>query len=114
MTLRQRQSQFAHMVALLILQAEQLGYTVTFGDAYRDPRVHGAMGVKKAYGHRSSFHKTRLAIDLNLFKNGRYLATTKAHLPLGEFWESMGGTWGGRFTRPRPDGNHYSFGESRG
>jgi len=85
------------MVALLILHAEQLGYEVTFGDAYRDPRV--------TYGHKNSLHRKRLAVDLNLFINGRYQRTTKAHEPLGLYWESIGGTWGGRFN----DGNHYSL-----
>jgi hypothetical protein len=28
---------------------------------------------------------------------------------LGEYWELIGGTWGGRFKNP--DGNHYSYGE---
>jgi len=86
------------MVSLLILYAYQLGYEVTFGDAWaRD-------------GHRDgSFHYKRLAIDLNLFKDGRYLRSTESHRPLGEFWESIGGTWGGRWD----DGNHYSLGESR-
>ncbi|MEJ1409386.1 MAG: M15 family metallopeptidase [Candidatus Sedimenticola sp. (ex Thyasira tokunagai)] len=99
MTLRQQQSKFAHMIALLILHAEQLGYEVTFGDAWAKT------------GHiDGSFHYKRLALDLNLFKGGRYLRSTKAHQPLGEYWESIGGTWGGRFTRK--DGNHYSLGET--
>lgn len=99
MTLRQKQSKFAHMVALLILQAEQLGYQVTFGDCYRDKRCK--------YGSSKSLHAMRLAVDLNLFLDGNYLKSTKAHQPLGEYWESIGGTWGGRFKKP--DGNHYSL-----
>ncbi len=91
MTLRQKQSKLAHMVALLILHAEQLGYEITLGEAWRkrDRRLHGK----------------RLAIDLNLFKDGKYLTTTKSHTPLGVYWESIGGSWGGRFE----DGNHYSL-----
>jgi D-alanyl-D-alanine carboxypeptidase len=96
-TIRQKQSKFVHMIALLILHAEQKGYEITFGDAYRDPRVK--------YGHPMSLHRSRLAVDLNLFRDGRYLFSTKSHLPLGEYWESIGGTWGGRFQ----DGNHYSL-----
>lgn len=107
MTLRQKQSKFARMVADLIIKAEEMGYEVTLGDAFRDPRLHGAMGEKKGYGSANSFHKQRLAIDLNLFKDGQYLEGTEAHKPLGEWWESQGGTWGGRFK----DGNHYSLGE---
>ena len=107
-TLRQKQSRFARLVATkLIPQALAMGYEITFGDAYRDPRLHGAMGAKKGYGATNSCHKLRLAIDLNLFKGGKFLQTSEDHKPLGEYWESLGGTWGGRFSNP--DGNHYSL-----
>lgn len=98
MTLRQQQSKFAKMVPLLVLFAYEQGYEITYGDAAaRD-------------GHKSgSFHYKKLAIDLNLFKNGHYLTSTKSHEPLGIFWESLDPecTWGGRWG----DGNHYSYGE---
>ena len=98
MTLRQQQSKFARMVPLLILYAYEQGYEITFGDAWaHDGHIKG------------SFHYKRLAIDLNLFREGRYLSSTESHSPLGEFWESIGGSWGGRWN----DGNHYSLGERR-
>ena len=97
MTLREKQSKFMSMMARLILYAESIGYEVTAGDFYRDPRC--------PYGHKKSLHKLRLAGDLNLFKDGEYLVRTEHHEPLGLYWESMGGTWGGRFE----DGNHYSL-----
>lgn len=93
------------MIGLLIAFATQQGFEVTFGDAYRDPRVFGKTGVRKGYGNSKSTHKLRLAVDFNLFYNGRFLSTTEDHLIIGEFWESLGGTWGGRFN----DGNHYSL-----
>lgn len=93
------------MVPRLIDQAHALGFEVTLGDAYRDPRVHGEQGVRKGYSEARSAHKQRLAVDLNLFRDGRYLTATESHRPLGEWWESQGGTWGGRFN----DGNHYSW-----
>lgn len=98
MTLRQRQSKFVNMVALLLHYADQIGYELTFGDAW------AKSGHKKG-----SFHYERLAIDLNLFVKGKYQRSTKAHEPLGVFWELIGGTWGGRFKNS--DGNHYSYGE---
>jgi hypothetical protein len=49
----------------------------------------------------------RLAIDINLFKDGVYLESTEHHRQLGEWWEAQGGTWGGRFKQP--DGNHYQY-----
>ena len=109
MTERQLQSQFAVAAAQLILQAVAMGYEVTLGDAYRDPRVHGAFGKPGGYGAAKSFHKRRLALDLNLFKAGKLITTTEGHRPLGEWWERHGGTWGGRFAPP--DGNHYSWQE---
>jgi hypothetical protein len=98
MTLRQKQSTFSKKIPLLILYAYELGYEVTIGDVWaHDRHKHG------------SFHYKKLAIDLNLFKNGRYLRGTKAHEQLGLFWESLGGSWGGRYN----DGNHYSWGENK-
>lgn len=70
MSLRKKQSLFASMLPALINKAIELGYEVTLGDAYRDPRLHGAVGVKQGYGHSKSCHKIRLAIDLNLFNKG--------------------------------------------
>jgi hypothetical protein len=105
MGLLQLQSKFTVQVAKLILKAQELGYEVTLGDAYRDPRVFGPMGEKKGYGQANSCHKLRLAIDLNLFVDGEYRTDTEAHRQLGEWWESQGGSWGGRFQ----DANHYSF-----
>lgn len=105
MKLSDRQKQFASMVPRLIDKAFALGYSVTLGDAYRDPRVFGAMGESKGYGLKTSKHKQRLAIDLNLFKGDTFLQSTEDHKPLGEWWESQGGIWGGRFK----DGNHYEW-----
>ena len=98
MTLRQNQSHFVKMLSLLLDYANLQGYEITLGDAFATS------------GHKDdSFHYKRLAIDLNLFKDGKYLTETDDHRPLGLFWESIGGTWGGRFKNP--DGNHYSYGE---
>lgn len=85
-------------VPLLINKAFDLGFEVTAGDLYRDDRCD--------YGAKNSLHRQRLAIDLNLFKDGVYLTKTDDHHDLGVFWESLGGVWGGRF-RSNPDGNHY-------
>ncbi len=99
MSLRAKQSAFAKAVPSLIDHAYELGFEVTLGDAYRDPRA--------PYGSKSSKHRRRLAIDLNLFRDGRWLTQTEDHAQLGEYWESIGGIWGGRFD----DGNHYEWPE---
>jgi hypothetical protein len=107
MGLRAKQTAFAKLVPRLIDKAFELGYEVTLGDAYRDPRVFGQIGVARGYGHRSSAHKQRLAIDLNLFQDGVFVGDTEKHRPLGEWWEQQhpDARWGGRFA----DGNHYSL-----
>lgn len=100
MTLREQQSRFVWYVRKLIGFAYEEGYALTFGDAYA------------IAGHKDdSFHYKRLAIDLNLFKNGQYLVNTSDHEPLGKYWKSLDPmcTWGGDFSDL--DGNHYSFGE---
>ena len=105
MSLGNKQRKFTLMISKLINFAYDNGYELTFGDAYRDPRLHGGLGEKLGYGHRNSCHKIRLAVDFNLFKDGAYLTSDSDHRPLGEYWESIGGSWGGRFN----DGNHYSL-----
>jgi hypothetical protein len=105
-TLAQKQRRFTFMIARLISYAYSHDYELTFGDAFRDPRLYGQYGLKRGYGEAKSLHKLRLAVDFNLFKNGKFLTSTEDHKFLGEFWEMIGGTWGGRFN----DGNHYSLG----
>jgi len=107
MKLSEVQQTFASLVPRLSDKAHEMGFRVTLGDAHRDERVHGAFGVKLGYGHPKSNHKRRLAIDINLFRDGEYLEGTEAHRELGEWWEKQHvlARWGGRFN----DGNHYSF-----
>lgn len=95
----EKQGQFAVMISLLVLHAKQLGYVLTYGDAYRPPQAD--------WGHPNSLHKMRLAVDFNLFIDGKYQTNSVAYLPLGVYWESIGGSWGGRFEDG--DGNHFSL-----
>ena len=99
---------FARALPRLLDYIHNSGMDYTVGDAFRDPRVHGEFGVKQSYSASRSYHKLRLAIDLNLFKDGVYLTATSDYEHVGLFWESLGGSWGGRFE----DGNHFSWGEA--
>ena len=96
--LSDKQFKFAKMTTLLFQWLINNGYKFTIGEVWRpgDKRCHG----------------NKLAVDINLWIpwNGAiigydYTHKTEDHLPAGEFWESIGGTWGGRFG----DGNHYSL-----
>lgn len=109
MMLREKQSLFVRLTANLIIQASAMGYELTFGEAYRS-KEEAARLAKAGLGIKTSLHTSRLAIDLNLFKDGKYLTLTEAHRPLGEWWEAQSNKdyeccWGGRFG----DGNHYSL-----
>jgi len=100
MKLSDRQKVFTFMIGELIRFAYDNGYCLTFGDAKRDRNAIYPYKV-----HPNSLHYDRLAVDFNLFKNGRYLKDTEDYLELGLFWESLGGAWGGRFR----DANHFSL-----
>jgi len=103
LSLREKQSLFMKMVGMLIAWAYDHGYELTGGDLWSSPVYRTESG---GCPHKAnSLHFERLAIDLNLFRNGIFLATTADHRPLGEYWESIGGDWGGRYG----DGNHYSL-----
>ena len=108
MRLGDKQKLFSRLIAEHIVWLYEKGYSVSFGDAYRDPRVHGGVGVTgKMYGTAYSCHKSRLALDLNLFYGGNYLKESHEHAESGTKWESRHKLccWGGRFN----DGNHYSM-----
>jgi hypothetical protein len=129
-SLGQKQRRFPMMLAALIQWAYSQGYELTFGEAYRSdeqaeinalgetlrsrladlvalqfPDLASKIRNNTGSGIRTSLHGERLAVDLNLFIDGVYQTQTEAYRPLGEKWESLGGTWGGRFG----DGNHFSI-----
>ena len=96
MSLRKQQSKFSLLMAHLILYAYNHGYEITMGDVW----AHD--------GHmENSLHYSRLAVDLNLFKDGGYLVDTENYKDLGDYWESLDPDcrWGGRFQ----DGNHFEM-----
>lgn len=106
--LSDKQKRFVRMEADLIIYVyDVLGWELTHGDGYRDPRV--------PYGKPNSLHKVRLAVDFNLFVDGEYIdcmGTSREiqrewelYEKVGVYWESIGGAWGGRFQDP----NHFSL-----
>jgi len=112
MTLRQKQSKFAELVPKLIFKAISLGFEVTIGEVLRSPEEAERL-LKLKKGTKNSLHTSKLAIDLNLFLNGKYLSSTESHQELGRWWESQSANgvtchWGGHFN----DGNHYSVGHA--
>jgi len=99
MTLGDKQRRFALMVSKLIQYIYDNGYECTLRDAYAYPEDNHHI--------KNSKHYQQLAIDLNLFKDKKYLTKSEDHQQFGRYWESIGGTWGGNFTKK--DGNHYQL-----
>jgi len=110
MTLLEKQFEFSRLVPLLLAKAFELGYSVTLGEAYRSPE-EAARLAKAGKGIKNSLHTSRLAIDLNLFRDGVYMTSEESHRALGTYWETLSAgkpytcAWGGHFG----DGNHYSI-----
>ena len=111
MTLGQKQELFAFLLPRLLDFIYERGYQARLGDLFRDPRVHGYFGHSSriSYSGPRSVHKLKIAVDINLFKNGEFLRNTEDHREIGEYWKTLHPLcrWGGDFQRP--DGNHYSL-----
>lgn len=133
MSLRAKQSRFARLVVKLLQKMTADGYEYTLGEVFRSDEQCEINAIREtgrgrvaqlimeefpalakallnngeANGIRISIHGLKLAIDINLFKDGVLLSTTESHRVFGEWWEKQDpdARWGGRFR----DGNHYSF-----
>lgn len=105
--LLQKQQKFSIMLAQLVIDLNEKGYRVVFGEVKRT-QVQADQNAKTGKGISNSLHLISLAGDLLLFKDGVYLTKTKDYLVAGIMWEAMGGSWGGRFIS-NPDGNHFSL-----
>jgi hypothetical protein len=102
-----RQSKLLLSVCKLIAYSTSLGYQVTGGELERTAE-QAALYVKQGKGILNSPHCQRLAIDLNFYVDGMLKADRKSLELVGKFWESLGGTWGGRFTK-YDDSRHFEM-----
>ena len=110
MILSEKQSLFALNAAKLILWiSEQPGYRVTLNEAYRT-KEQAAIYASQGKGISASLHCIRLAIDLNLYKDGEYLSRSEEYKIMGDYWKSLhpDNKWGGDFKSH--DGCHFSMG----
>ena len=108
-TLSQEQREFTYMIAKFIEWAYSKGYELTFGHAWRDAETQARMvrlGLSKTL---QSKHCDRLAVDFNLFIEGKYTDNPDDYLPLGKYWtETLGGGWGGDFKNFK-DAGHFEY-----
>lgn len=100
MSLVAKQFVFVQNIVKLLQFAIDSGYVITFGEAHR-PLEMQQLYVKQGRSKTlRSKHMERLALDLNVFKDGK-LQGREGIKPLGDYWESLhelnrwGGNWRG-------------------
>ena len=105
MTLREKQSVFSHNVSKLIQFAYSNGYEITLGEAlrtksqqllyfegYKLMKIGSSLKpakTKRKTKTMASYHLLKLAIDLNVFKDGILLSAKKDYKELAEYWKSL-------------------------
>ncbi len=127
MKLGKKQELFSRLLGQLLVFIHAMGYQVRMGDVWaRDDHEENKnlwekfkrfliKTIKpdtvflKPRHSKGSVHPLKLAVDLNLFKDGKFLTKTEDHKLIGEYWKSLHDLcrWGGDFSRK--DGNHYSL-----
>ena len=104
--LADQQHKFSRMIPFLLTKAFELGYEVTILECKRT-KVQATANAQSGIGISNSLHLISLAVDLALFKDGNYLTQFEDYKALGEYWETLGGSWGGRFHNV--DSDHFSL-----
>lgn len=94
-----RQCEFTHALALLIMRAAQEKKHVKIQELNRTIQIqkeYVAKGVSKTLDSR---HLDNLAADIYIYDIEKSAPVTdlEQYRSLGEYWESIGGRWGGRF-----------------
>lgn len=102
---------FSTLAAKLPGKAEVLGLKLAFDEVKRS-KACALLYAQSGVGVKNSAHLNGLAVDVILYtRAGDYLTKTEDYALLGTFWKSLHPDcrWGGDFTDPRPDGNHFSL-----
>jgi len=105
LSLGNKQKFFSRLFMAAVMFAHREGYEVVIETVYRAPNYTRFLISEGAVANVNSLHGRKLAGDISLFKDGIYLKNTEDYRFMGEYFESMGGTWGGHFD----DGGHFSI-----
>lgn len=99
MTLREKQTEFMWDLIKLLTYIKNCGYDVTGGELLRTcemQEIYLKTGKSKV---KHSRHQDKLAIDLNIFINGKLVYVKKELQHIGDFWEGLNSKnkWGGNY-----------------
>ena len=108
MTLLQQQQLFVQLIGQFIAWVYAQGYELTFSEAWRSA-AEAAIQAADGAGIACSLHTERLAIDLNLFKDGEYLSAADDYRPLATQWCSMHPLCRAGVNFARVDADHFSM-----
>lgn len=97
MTIGEKQEMFTILYCNLL--------TFLLGKGYRIRQKHLLRCAGCKVGHDRSLHRIGLAIDLVFMEGDDPIEDSARYTEAGEFWEHLGGSWGGRFG----DGGHFSI-----
>lgn len=99
MSLRTEQEAFLLDFCKLIVYITQQGFTVTAGELLRPIEMQTIYVKTGRSKTMDSDHIKKLAGDLNIFLNGKYVTSKEVLKPIGEYWESLNkqNRWGGNF-----------------
>jgi peptidoglycan L-alanyl-D-glutamate endopeptidase CwlK len=89
MTLSDHQWQFLQDVSLLVQFALEHGYKLTGGELWRTEEQQRIYLDRKLSKTMDSKHLKRLAIDLNVFVNGKLASTRADFVELATYWRSL-------------------------
>ena len=111
MLLSELQQLFSRDTVLLFKYINDQGYAFTYGEAMRS-KEQAAIYAKTGKGILDSLHCKRLAIDINLFKDGIYLDKKEDYDKFADYWESLSPANRNGRNFLRSDANHFERNEN--
>jgi hypothetical protein len=114
MSLVTEQAAFLLDMCKLVQFATEQGFVLTAGELYRTPEQQEIYMKTGRSQTMNSMHLKRLAVDFNIFKDGKLVGSKATLAPLGAYWESLHplNSWGGN-GKKLVDCPHFSRGQGK-
>ena len=109
MTTNQKQFAFSVMLARLILFAHECGILLSLREVWRSKDRQRQLVAYGSSRTLNSKHLLALASDFVMVRDGKVVEFDDPDWTLlGEYWEGLGGEWGGRWKTPH-DLGHFQY-----
>lgn len=99
MSLLEEQAAFLQDMCKLIQFATEEGFVVTGGELQRPIEMQKIYVLDKRSKTMDSAHLRKMAIDLNFFRNWKYITDKASLQKIGDYWVSLNpkNAWGGNW-----------------